>query len=101
MTVSSATQEILFDEDKGIRGIQATFTYPNDLAGSVFTFYYTNTRTGVSGTWTGIGVWTAGTCIVTHVFTDVLVHGDYKIRIEVAQGQNEFNVGEYYLKVLP
>ena len=93
------TQDFLYVNDTGIRGIEATINYSEDLAGYSYTIEYENERTGISGTWTATGTWTAGVATVRYVFTTALTSGRYKCTIEIKSGTNEFNAGPFYFTV--
>lgn len=90
----------LYENDIGIRGIEASFVYSEDVSGYDFTIEWKNTVTRVSGTWIPDSVvYSGGTHTVKYVPTETLTAGGYVFTIEVKSGSNEFNVGPYYFSV--
>lgn len=93
------TQDYFYINDVGVRGIEATINYSEDLSAYSFTMEWKNTLTGDTGTWTATGTWSAGVATVRYVPDEALDAGYYKFTIEVKSGSNEFNAGPFYFTV--
>lgn len=93
------TQDYLYNNDIGVRGIEATFDYSEDISAYTFTIQYTNLKTADTGEWIATGTWAAEVATVRYIPDEALDAGRYKFTIEVKSGTNEFNVGPYYFVV--
>ncbi len=93
-------QDYLYSADIGIRGIEATFSYEEDISSYDFTIEWTNLTTGITGTWTPTSAtWADGLATVRYVPSAAIAAGNYSFKIEVKSGSNEFNVGPFGFKV--